>query len=422
MLTKAPRGTKDILPEENLKWNFLEKTAQKVAERFGFQQIRFPIFEHTELFQRSVGETSDIVSKEMYTFTDRGSRSITLRPEGTAPTVRMYVEYKLFNQPQPTKFYYTGPMFRYDRPQAGRYRQFHQFGVELFGSEAPEADVEVMKLALDYFTALGLDGLELEINSVGCKKCREEYINTLVKYFESKIEMLCEDCNNRFRTNPMRVLDCKQKGCQDAVDEDVPFITDNLCSECDNHFENVKKLLSGLDIDYRINRHLVRGLDYYTKTAFEVVSSSIGAQNALGGGGRYDYLVEECGGPATPGVGFAVGLERILLALDKQNVDLPKADTYDIFIVTASKETTHYKSFNLLHKLRDEGFSAIMDYDGRSLRAQMKRANKLGVRYSLILGDEELQEGICQLKDMESGTQQSIPLDDLIERLTEIIN
>ncbi len=410
MLTKAPRGTKDILPEEINKWHILEQNARKIAQRYGIQEARFPIFEHTELFQRSVGETTDIVSKEMYTFQDRGGRSITLRPEGTAPAARMYVEHKLYNQSQPVKFYYMGPFFRYDRPQAGRYRQFHQFGVEVFGTLAPEADVEVMKLTLDFFNSLGLSGLELEINSVGCKKCRGGYTENLVKYFENKQEQLCADCKNRFKTNPMRVLDCKRESCQEAIAEDVPVITDHLCQECAEHLDKVKKLLDEVGTAYRINPHLVRGLDYYTKTAFEVLMPSLGAQNALGGGGRYDYLVEECGGPSTPGVGFALGLERILLALEEQGIYLEQSITPDVFVV-AMGETVGTKAFKILNDLRDKGIVTEMDYENRSIRAQMKKADKIGAKYSLILGEEELEQGELQLRDMKTGNQKSIVLD-----------
>ncbi|ACB84874.1 histidine--tRNA ligase [Natranaerobius thermophilus] len=419
MLTKAPRGTKDILPQESSKWHALEETAKKISNLYGFNEVRFPIFEHTELFTRSVGETSDIVSKEMYTFTDRGDRSLTLRPEGTAPAARLYVEHKLFNEPQPVKYYYIGPMFRYDRPQAGRYRQFHQFGVEVFGSLEPETDVEVMKLLLDYFEALGLSGLELKLNSVGCKECRQKYLNELSNYFEGKIDHICQDCYQRYQTNPMRVLDCKKKSCREAIGEDVPLIVNYLCQDCATHFDKVKEILTSLNLPYQIDPHLVRGLDYYTKTAFEVVMPSLGAQDALGGGGRYDYLVEECGGPPTPGVGFAVGLERILLALEQKEINLDQEEKLDFYFIATGEEAKQ-EAFKLLATVREEGYSAVMDFERRSMRAQMKRANKANARFSLILGEAELNEQTCQIKDMEAGEQFQVPLKSFEERIKEI--
>lgn len=420
MKLTAPRGTQDILPEKSRKWQYLEQTARDLSEQYGFQELRFPVFEQTELFLRSVGETSDIVNKEMYTFKDKSERSLTLRPEGTAPAVRAYIQHKLFSQEKITKLYYTGPMFRYDRPQSGRYRQFHQYGVELFGTSEPLADVEVIYLSLEFLKTLGLSRVKLELNSVGCPVCREQYKDKLISYLEGRVQDLCTDCRSRYNKNPLRVLDCKKESCKKAVEGNVPVITDNLCDNCAGHFDEVKELLELLKIDYHINPRMVRGLDYYTKTAFELVVDDLGAQNSVGGGGRYDRLVQELGGPDIPAVGFAIGLERVLLALEKQGVEMPEQDSNLIFLVTLG-EKGREAGIELLYKLRKAGFMVNMEYESKSLRGQLKKADKEQARYSLIIGEEELQNNMVVLKDMKEGSQKNIPLTDIDERLIEII-
>lgn len=375
MLTTAPRGTHDILPGEVEKWQHLETMIRFHCRLFGYGEIRLPLFEHTELFQRGVGETTDIVEKEMYTFTDRGGRSLTLRPEATASTVRAYLEHNLNGAPQPAKLYYIGPMFRYDRPQAGRYRQFSQFGVEAIGSADPTVDAEVILLALDLYAKLGLSDLTVQLNSIGCPKCRRQYRDTLVKYLSQQQNELCDSCLGRLERNPLRVLDCKEDACR-RVTKNAPEFSGFLCAECREHFELVKGCLERAGARYELNSNLVRGLDYYTKTVFEITWSGLGAQTALCGGGRYDGLVEECGGPPTPGVGFAMGLERLFLALDQAGIELPGKEAPDVFVAALTRED-NATAFELLTWLRRAGISAEKDYLSRSLRAQLKHANRL---------------------------------------------
>lgn len=415
MLTNAPRGTKDILPDTVGEWTYVEQKIRELCDRYGYQEIRTPMFEHTELFHRGIGEGTDVVDKEMYTFTDRGQRSITLRPENTASAVRAYLQNKLYGENSLTKLFYIGSMFRYDRPQAGRMREFHQFGIEALGEENPAVDAEVIMLAMDFLTSLGLKDLKLSLNSVGCPKCRPIYRKVLRDYFRDKLDTLCDDCKDRFERSPLRILDCK-------TDADKPFmpaapkITDCLCDECKDHFHKVQEYLTQAGVEFELDPRLVRGLDYYTKTAFEIKYAPLGAQSAIAGGGRYDGLIEEIGGKPTPAVGFASGLERVLLALEKQELLPEMTKTADAFVV-ALGESASGPAFKLLTKLRQAGLKANMDYAGRSMKAQMKQANKAKARFALIIGEDEVKESCVMLKDMEKSEQQKVSFDTIIEKL-----
>lgn len=415
MLTNAPRGTKDILPDTVGDWNYVEGEIRELCRRFGYSEIRTPIFEHTELFQRGIGEGTDVVDKEMYTFTDRGERSITLRPENTASAVRAYLQNKLYAQSNLVKLFYIGSMFRYDRPQAGRMREFHQFGVEALGEANPAVDAEVILLAMNLLEGLGLKDLELSINSVGCPKCRSKYRTMLQDFFRDKLEDLCEDCRSRFERSPLRILDCKKDSDKPYM-ADAPKITDCLCEECAEHFAKLKELLTSAGISFTHDPRLVRGLDYYTKTAFEIKYPPLGAQSAVAGGGRYDGLIEEMGGNPTPAVGFATGLERLLLALESQNLLPEKNRSVDAYVV-ALGETAQAEGFKLLNSLRQQGLSAAMDFAGRSMKAQMKQANKLGAKYSVILGEDEISEGVVMLRSMEDSSQAKVPMNQVVEKI-----
>jgi histidyl-tRNA synthetase len=413
MLTTRPRGTNDILPGEVEKWQYIESVIKQLCHEYGFAELRTPVFEHTDLFIRGVGETTDIVEKEMYTFTDRGERSITLRPEGTASAVRAYLENKLYAGVQPVKLYYTGPMFRYDRPQAGRFRQFHQFGVEVFGSDEPAVDAEVIAMAMDFYTRLGLKDLELRINSVGCPDCRPVLREKLQAFFKPKLNELCANCQGRYNRNPLRILDCKNTGCR-LLGAGAPVTLDCLCENCAKHFSLVKKYLSLLDISFTVDSSLVRGLDYYTHTAFEVMARDIGAQSSIGGGGRYNGLIKECGGAPAPGIGYAVGLERVLLIAEKQGIVFPAALGPEVFVAAAGAGTEE-TAFKVLFNLRRTGLSADKDYLGRSLKAQMKHAGKLAARFTVIIGESELAEGLLLVKDMLAGKQEKVPVQAVAE-------
>ncbi len=415
MLTNAPRGTKDILPDTVGDWNYVEGEIRELCRRFGYSEIRTPIFEHTELFQRGIGEGTDVVDKEMYTFTDRGERSITLRPENTASAVRAYLQNKLYAQSNLVKLFYIGSMFRYDRPQAGRMREFHQFGVEALGEANPAVDAEVILLAMNLLEGLGLKDLELSINSVGCPKCRSKYRTMLQDFFRDKLEDLCEDCRSRFERSPLRILDCKKDSDKPYM-ADAPKITDCLCEECADHFAKLKELLTSAGISFTHDPRLVRGLDYYTKTAFEIKYPPLGAQSAVAGGGRYDGLIEEMGGNPTPAVGFATGLERLLLALESQNLLPEKNRSVDAYIV-ALGEAAQAEGFKLLNSLRQQGLSAAMDFAGRSMKAQMKQANKLGAKYSVILGEDEIAEGVVMLRSMEDSSQAKVPMAQVAKKI-----
>lgn len=415
MLTMGPRGTKDILPDVSEQWRYVERKVRNVCDLYGYKEIRTPIFEHTELFLRGIGETTDIVEKEMYSFTDRGKRNITLRPENTAAVVRAYLEHKLYADTSLNKLFYIGPMFRYDRPQAGRYRQFHQFGIEAIGSSNAAVDAEIIILAVQFLKSLGLTELKLNINSVGCPKCRPVYREKLQAFLHDKLDELCHDCQSRYDRNPMRVLDCKNEKCTE-LSQGAPEMADCLCEECNTHFNQLKNLLKTANIEFVLNPRLVRGLDYYTKTAFEIQYSPLGAQSAVCGGGRYDGLIEECGGSSTPAIGFAIGLERVLLALEKQNL-LPDVEVnLDAFVVALDVEAQPL-AFKILCDLRKANFKSDMDFAGRSLKSQMKQANKLGAKYAIIIGEDEVREASAMLKNMQTGEQEKVEAKDLVDKL-----
>ncbi len=416
MLTNAPRGTKDILPDTVGDWRYIEEKIRALCKRYGYEEIRTPVFEHTELFQRGIGEATDVVDKEMYTFEDRGGRSITLRPENTAAAVRAYLQNKLYAENALEKLFYIGSMFRYDRPQAGRMREFHQFGVEALGESNPSVDAEIILLAIDFLQSLGLKDLVLSLNSVGCPKCRPVYRQKLQDFFKDKLEDLCDDCRDRFDRNPLRILDCKEDSDKPYM-QDAPKITDCLCDECNEHFHKVQELLTAAGVEYELDSRLVRGLDYYTKTAFEIKYSPLGAQSAVAGGGRYDGLIEEIGGNPTPAVGFATGLERVLLALEKQGL-LPEKENSVAAFVVALGEAAQLEGFKLLNKLRNAGISALMDFAGRSMKAQMKQANKKNARFVLILGDDEVRDSVVTLKDMSNSEQRKIAIDEVINTIS----
>ena len=415
MLTNAPRGTKDILPDTVGQWTYVEEKIRDLCARYGYKEIRTPMFEHTELFHRGIGEGTDVVDKEMYTFTDRGDRSITLRPENTASAVRAYLQNKLYGDSSLTKLFYIGSMFRYDRPQAGRMREFHQFGVEALGESNSAVDAEIIMLAMDLLGGLGLKDLKLSLNSVGCPKCRPVYRKVLQDFFRDKLEDLCDDCKDRFERSPLRILDCKADADKPYM-ADAPKITDCLCEECQDHFHKVQHFLTEAGVEFELDARLVRGLDYYTKTAFEIKYPPLGAQSAVAGGGRYDGLIEEIGGNPTPAVGFATGLERVLLALEKQNL-LPEMDTQTDAFVVALGEEAQGAAFKLLTKLRQAGLKAGMDYAGRSMKAQMKQANKANARFALIIGEDEVKEACVQLKDMAKSEQQKVSFDNIVDKL-----
>ena len=408
MLTKAPKGTADILPENSYKWQYAENEIRKLCKDFGVKEIRTPVFEHTELFSRGVGDTTDVVEKEMYTFNDKGDRSITLRPEGTAGAARSFIEHGLFNNPQPTKLFYQISCYRYEKPQAGRMREFHQFGVEYFGTQNYAADAEIIELALMLFTRLGLKDLTLRINSIGCPTCRKAYNDKLKEYLKDNYESLCETCKSRFERNPMRIIDCKSSICKDII-KDAPRLIDYLCEECSEHFENVKASLNNMNIKYEIDPDIVRGLDYYTKTVFEITADIQSSNTTICGGGRYDGLVEQLGGPATPACGFAIGMERLFLCMDAQGVEVIDENAMDIFVGNIGSESAKCAQ-KLVHDLRLLGISADYDKLDRSVKAQMKQANKLGCKYSLIIGDNEIAEGKVMLKNMALGESVEVAL------------
>jgi histidyl-tRNA synthetase len=411
LFIQVPKGTQDILPDDAPKWYYIENKIREVLTKYGYQEIRTPAFEYTELFIRGIGESTDIVTKEMFTFPDRKERSLTLRPEGTAPVVRAYLENKMGRASKVIKLFYIGSMFRCEKPQAGRFRQFNQFGIEVIGSKSSEVDVEVIMAALEIYEKLGLKNLEIVINSVGCKKCRVDYIQKLKKFLRNKKDLLCSECVKRYEKNPLRVLDCKKDSCQKIM-ETAPMITENLCPECKLHFEEVKSHLDDFKIKYHIDHKLVRGLDYYTKTAFEIVCKGLGAQNAIAGGGRYDDLVEELGGKPTPGVGFAAGIERMIMVMNQQKINWPKPKCIDIFIVKVSAENKD-TAFRLLQKIRNSGLSADLDYSNGSLKSQMRIANKIGARYTIIVGEEELSKDMVTLRNMQTKEQKKVKLDEI---------
>ncbi len=410
LLTKAVKGTQDIMPSETGRQRFLENTLFDIAGSFGFKEIRTPVFEHTELFQRGVGETTDVVQKEMYTFDDKGGRSITLRPEGTAGAVRAFLEHGLFNEALPQKLCYLLNCYRYEKPQAGRWREFQQFGVEMFGSAASAADAEVISIANEIFSFLGIEGLELQLNSIGCPECRKKYHEALKEYFKGHVDELCPTCLERLDKNPMRILDCKSPICK-KFSEGSPVIIDYLCDECKEHFDGVKKYLDAMGISYVINPRIVRGLDYYTRTVFEFVSTSIGAQGTVCGGGRYDGLVDELGGPKTPALGFGMGTGRLKMVMEAQGIQLPDDDSCDIYIAPIDGDAS-FKAMAITTDLRSSGIHAETDVTGRSLKAQMKYADKIKAKYTVVIGSDELENNKANVKNMSTGTVTELSLKD----------
>lgn len=416
MLTKAPRGTKDITPKGAYKWNYVENKFREICSLFGYEEMRTPVFEHTELFKRSVGDTTDIVQKEMYSFTDKGGRDITLKPEGTAGVVRAFIENKLYADTQPTKLFYITPCFRYERPQAGRQRQFHQFGIEALGSDKPSLDAEVIALAVQFFTEVGLKDLAVSINSVGCPTCRAEYNARLKEYLDKKSDVLCETCLERKDKNPMRVIDCKNPTCKENLN-DIPFMVDHICDDCKDHFEKLQTYLKEMDINFVVDKTIVRGLDYYKKTAFEIISNDIGSQSTVCGGGRYDGLVEQLGGPkGVSGIGFGLGAERLLLTMENNNIEIENPYATDIFIVTIGDEAKT-KSFKLLKDLRTNHISAENDHLDRSVKAQFKYSDKINAKFTIVIGDDELANDTATLKNMSTSEQTTIKLSEIVQEL-----
>ncbi|MBQ9227342.1 MAG: histidine--tRNA ligase [Eubacterium sp.] len=408
LITKAIKGTNDVLPSQVHKNQYIEATCLSVAENFGYKELRTPVFEHTELFQRGVGDTTDVVQKEMYTFDDKGGRSITLRPEGTAGAARAFLENGLSNEALPQKICYLTSCYRYEKPQAGRLREFHQFGVECFGATSPLADAEIIALAKQVFDTLGVNDLHLEINSIGCPECRAKYHEALKAYFTQYKDQLCHSCQERLERNPMRLLDCKSPEDK-ALAAGAPVILDYLCDDCRAHFEEVKKFLDAMQIPYQVNPQIVRGLDYYTKTVFEFVADAIGAQGTVCGGGRYDGLIDELGGQKTPSLGFGMGLERLQLVMEAQGCEFPEPAKPDLFIA-ALGEKAKLKAVEIAKDMRDEGFSVVYDLNDRGLRAQMKYADKLGAKFNVVLGDNEVEERTAKLKNMATGEANDISL------------
>ncbi len=417
MEIKAIRGFNDILPSEVGKWQFVEQIAREVFESFGFKEIRIPILEKTELFARGIGEATDIVEKEMYTFLDKSGNSLTLRPEATASIARAYLEHKLYINESISKLYFIGPMFRYERPQKGRYRQFYQIDAEVFGVSDPMIDAEVIIMLMHFLKKVGLERLELQINSLGCRDCRPKYREELKRFLEKDSFKLCEDCSRRIKTNPLRIFDCKVQTCQEVIEE-APKVSEYICSDCQKHFDHVKRYLNLVGITYSVNPKMVRGLDYYTRTTFEVISYQLGSQNAVSGGGRYDNLFQEIGGIDIPGIGFAIGMER-LISLLKDEEDFLK---YPVLFIASLGEDASKEAFRLINQFHLNGIWAEMDYESRSLKSQMRRADKLNVRYVVILGEDELKRGSAILRDMKNKSQEEIPLNSIFEIIKEKIN
>ncbi len=410
VITKKIKGTEDVLPKDSYRWQFVEDVMRKESAAYGFKEIRTPVFEHTELFARGVGQTTDVVQKEMYTFDTKGGESVTLRPEGTAGAARAVLEHGLVNDSLPIKASYFVSCYRYEKPQAGRLREFHQFGLECYGTQSPVADAELICAAQSIFDRLGIKQLRLEINSIGCPTCRAEYHKALKEYFYGYKDELCETCNSRLEKNPMRILDCKSPVCS-KIAQGAPKITDYLCDECKEHFASVQKYLDAAGVEYTVNPTIVRGLDYYTKTVFEFVTDFIGAQGTVCGGGRYDGLIEELGGKHLPSLGFAMGIERLLMLMDKQGIEIPKPSTCDLYVAVMG-ESASLKSFEIIKAVRSCGLIAETDIVGRGLRAQMKYADKIGAKFSMVLGDNEIEQGKAVIKNMSSGEQTEIVLDD----------
>ncbi len=415
MLTNAPKGTKDTMPDQVYKWHYIENAFAEICRKYGFDEIRTPVFEHTELFQRGVGDTTDIVQKEMYTFQDYGKRSITLKPEGTSPVVRAYTEHKLYAGVQPAKLYYNIPCFRYEKPQSGRLREFHQFGVETFGTGDMMADAEIISLAYDFLQEMGITDIELRINSVGCPHCRKKHRAALKEFLRPKYEQLCDTCKDRFDRNPMRIIDCKSPVCHELV-QGAPMMIDYLCDECSDAFSQLKSNLDAMGIQYTVDPGIVRGLDYYTKTAFEFVTTKIGAQGTVCGGGRYDHLVEEIGGPATPGVGFGLGKERLLLTMEACGVEIPEPSGADVFIAVMGDEAKA-AGLKLMRELRQKGVTVQMDIMGRNIKNQFKYANRINAARTVVIGQDELENDSITIKNMATSEQVTVPMGNIVEEL-----
>ena len=411
----APKGTNDVLPSEVYKWQQVEKLIREVCRLYDFKEIRTPIFEHTEVFSRSVGDTSDVVTKEMYTFDDKGGRSITLRPEGTAGVVRAFLENGLFNEALPAKLFYIINCFRYEAPQKGRLRQFSQFGVEMMGATTPQCDADIISLPYNIFKRLGVKDITLFLNSIGCKDCRKEYHNALVSYFEKYYDLLCPTCKTRLKTNPMRILDCKCEECK-KIAKDAPVVLDYICDDCKDHFNKVKECLDTMGIEYKINPYIVRGLDYYNKTVFEFVSENIGAKGTVCGGGRYDGLTCQMGADNYPGIGFAMGIERLLLLLDECGIKFENDTKPQVYIAPMGENASKF-ALKLVNELRQNDISCEFDLMNRSLKAQMKYANKIGAKKVIIIGDNEIESGKLVVKDMEKSCQDEVLVSKLINTL-----
>ncbi len=416
MLTQAPKGTLDMLPRDAHRWQSIERAMRRACALAGYREIRTPVFEHTELFQRGVGDTTDVVQKEMYTFEDKGNRSITLKPEGTAGAVRAFIESHMYADALPAKLYYSAcPCFRYEKPQSGRLRQFHQNGVEVFGAKDASVDAEIIKLAMDVLKACGIDGLKLNINSIGCPKCRKEYLEKLKEYLRPKLPTLCKTCQERFERNPMRILDCKEDAPKLT---DAPAMLDNLCEECADHFDKLKRYLAAMGIGYAIDPRIVRGLDYYTKTVFEIITDTPdGGELTVCGGGRYDGLIEELGGPATPGIGWGMGIERMLMVQDMRGTAPAAPDYLDAFVVTLGDDA-RMAGMKLVNDLRAQGVKADLDHAARSMKAQFKYANKLGVKNVVVIADDELKLNAVKLRNMTESTEETVPMGQIVERFT----
>ena len=418
-MINIPKGTKDVIPSESYKWHFVEDKAREVAKEFCMQEIRTPVFEHTELFLRGVGDTTDIVNKEMYTFNDKGGRSITLKPEGTAGVARAFIENGLGENPQPTKMYYITPVFRYERPQAGRLREHHQFGVEIYGSATPQADAEVILIARAMLNKVGIkdDMLALNINSIGCPKCRADYNRALKEYFSARIGEMCSTCRERLDKNPLRILDCKEEKCKE-IGAGAPVILDYLCDDCKKHHEELCKALEAVGVKYTVNPHIVRGLDYYTRTVFEFISTAIGAQGTVCGGGRYDGLVQQVGGKPTPAVGFGMGIERLLMVMQNTGIQIPQPAGPDVYLAPLC-EQGYTVALAMAGRLRAKGFAVEREISGRSLKAQMKYASKIGAKKVVFIGEDEIQKGIYTVKNMADGTSSAMTEEELTEALYE---
>lgn len=418
MLTQAPRGTRDVLPADSYRWQYIENRMRAAAALAGYREARTPVFEHTELFLRGVGDTTDIVQKEMYTFEDKGKRSVTLKPEGTAGAVRCFLEHNLYAEPLPCKLYYlNAPIFRYENPQSGRLREHHQFGMECFGAKEATADAELILTAYHLLQELGVGNLSVEINSIGCPNCRPVYHTRLKEFLSGRIDKLCDTCRERFDRNPLRVLDCKEKQCQELT-KDAPSMLDLLCDECREHFEQLKACLDSEGIPYRVNPRIVRGLDYYTKTVFELVTETPDGKLTVCGGGRYDNLVEQIGDQSIPAVGFGMGLERVLMLLDGEGIEIPKPAWYDVFVTYMGENRQH--AFTLVQQLRKAGIKADMDHCGRSLKAQFKYANKTGAPLTAVIGDEEAANGTVKIKRMADGAEETVRAEDAPGKIAEM--